>query len=210
MEKNIFNSHAVLVIGDFDPTALIQDFNIAVGDQMILTGEEIKIIDLRELVRWLNLKPLSGGLKLVIIKNIDKIPAEASNTLLKTLEEPPAYAKIILTTLDEQKILPTIHSRCQKIRLLTNPQKEISAEYLSPDKINQLNIKQRFEWVAKTAELSTDQITDILTAWQLYYRQNLLTGKDETTILKEISRAKDLLQTNISVKLLLENLMLKM
>lgn len=204
------NAQAILIAGEINPGEIIESLKVAVGDSEVLEGEDLKIADLRGLIRWLNLKPLSDGIKLVVIKNADQIAAEASNTLLKTLEEPPSYAKIILTTLDEQKILPTIHSRCQKIRILADPKKQLTEEYLSPDELLGMPIKQKFEAAAKMAELPPDAIIDILASWQLHFRQMLLSGQDQIAILKEISRAKDLLQTNISVKLLLENLVLKM
>lgn len=208
MKKHLFTSPAILIIGDFNPAEILTEFKIAVGDQMVLAGENIKIAEIRELIHWLSLKPLGNGKKMAIIFNAEKMTLEAANALLKTLEEPPSYAKIILTTLDEQKILPTIHSRCQKIRLLVNPAKEMD-EYLSPTSLSPMNIKQRFDFAAKTAELAPDEIRHILTSWQIYFRQKLLRGEDHISVLTDIGRTKGLLDTNISVKLLLENLVLK-
>lgn len=209
MKISIFQqSQTFLVIGDIDAAAVKAELKIAPGDDCVLAGEEIKIENLRELLRWLHLKPMSGGAKLAIITNADKIKPESANTLLKTLEEPPEYAKIILTTLDEQKILPTIQSRCQKIRTLVDPAKKMSEAYLSPDELNQMPIKDKFTWVAKIAELPISEIIDILTAWQIYFREKLLKNSDQTIILNQIWRAKELTTTNISVKLLLENVVL--
>lgn len=212
MEYTIFqNSHAVLVIGDFDDQAIqavIKVLDVAPGDHEIFASEDIKIAQIRELIHWLHLKPFSGGRKLAVILEAEKMTAEAANALLKTLEEPPAFATIILTTLNEQKILPTIHSRCQKVRVMSDPHKKLGDNYLSPEKISQMTIKEKFDWVSQIVELPKPEIIDILTAWQIEYRQKLLAGVDNVAVLKEISRAKDLLSTNISLKLLLENLIL--
>lgn len=210
MKLNLFqNFHAILIVGDFDPQTVIADQKIAPGDYEILAGDDIKIIQVRELIRWLHLKPLSGNRKLAIILEAEKMTPEAANAILKTLEEPPPFASIILTTLDEQKILPTIHSRCQKIRLMTEPVCKKGDNYLSPNQLSQMTIKEKFDWVNRIIELPKPEITALLTAWQIDFRQKLLAGDNHVAILKQISRTKDLLSTNISLKLLLENLVLK-
>ena len=50
---------------------------------------------------------------------------EAANSLLKTLEEPPEYAVIILITSNESKLLATIKSRCMKINFMAIPDEQI-------------------------------------------------------------------------------------
>ncbi len=197
------------MIGDLEPADLIRDLDIAPGDYALLEGEEVKITDLRELVRWLNLKPLAGGssVKLAVIKNIDRIPAQSASTLLKTLEEPPAYAKIILTATDEQRILPTIHSRCQKLRVMAG-QAKVSDKYVPAETIQKMSVKEKFDWVAQISELPKPEIENILTLWQMDFRKLLLAGQNRVDILKQIAQAKDLIRTNISTKLLLENLFL--
>lgn len=69
--------------------------------------------DARELIRQVSVPPQSGKYKVYIIDEVHMLSSSAFNALLKTLEEPPAYAKFILATTEKNKIIPTILSRCQ-------------------------------------------------------------------------------------------------
>ena len=69
--------------------------------------------DIRELVRQVDIPPQTGRYKVYIIDEVHMLSPSAFNAFLKTLEEPPAYAKFILATTEKHKILPTILSRCQ-------------------------------------------------------------------------------------------------
>jgi DNA polymerase III, gamma/tau subunits len=69
----------------------------------------------RGLEPWLAMKPYRAARRVVIIKEAHLMGQPAANALLKTLEEPPGYAVIILVT-DEQNLMETIVSRCQLIR----------------------------------------------------------------------------------------------
>ncbi len=62
-----------------------------------------------------SLKPFRGGRKIAIIDDADFINQEGANSLLKTLEEPPPGAVLILIGTSPQKQLPTIRSRCQLV-----------------------------------------------------------------------------------------------
>lgn len=64
------------------------------------------------------LKPFRGGRRIAIIDDADYLNQEGANCLLKTLEEPPAAALIVLIGTSQQRQLPTIRSRCQVIRFL--------------------------------------------------------------------------------------------
>ena len=66
--------------------------------------------------RDVRLKPYYGDRKVAILEDADFLNEEGANCLLKTLEEPPASALILLIGTSEQKQLPTIRSRCQVIR----------------------------------------------------------------------------------------------
>jgi DNA polymerase-3 subunit gamma/tau len=69
--------------------------------------------DIRNLVDQVRIPPQVGEYKIYIIDEVHMLSASAFNAFLKTLEEPPAYAKFILATTEKHKIIPTILSRCQ-------------------------------------------------------------------------------------------------
>jgi DNA polymerase-3 subunit delta' len=75
----------------------------------------------REMEPWLALKPYRSSRRVVIIKEAHLLSIPAANALLKTLEEPPGHAVIILVS-DEQNLLETIISRCQLIRFFPLPE----------------------------------------------------------------------------------------
>jgi DNA polymerase-3 subunit gamma/tau len=69
--------------------------------------------DIRALVDQVRFAPQAGKYKVYIIDEVHMLSSSAFNAFLKTLEEPPSYAKFILATTEKHKILPTILSRCQ-------------------------------------------------------------------------------------------------
>lgn len=69
--------------------------------------------DIRTLVDQVRIPPQMGKYKVYIIDEVHMLSASAFNAFLKTLEEPPPYAKFILATTEKHKIIPTILSRCQ-------------------------------------------------------------------------------------------------
>ena len=69
--------------------------------------------DIRNLVDQVRIPPQVGQYKVYIIDEVHMLSSAAFNAFLKTLEEPPAYAKFILATTEKHKIIPTILSRCQ-------------------------------------------------------------------------------------------------
>ncbi len=80
------------------------------------TQSAIKIETIRYADRFLRLTPLNAKRRTVIIEEAENLTVEASNALLKTLEEPPASAQIILLTTDTNSLPSTIVSRCALIR----------------------------------------------------------------------------------------------
>jgi DNA polymerase III subunit gamma/tau len=69
--------------------------------------------DIRTLVDQVRIPPQAGLYKIYIIDEVHMLSTAAFNAFLKTLEEPPSYAKFILATTEKHKIIPTILSRCQ-------------------------------------------------------------------------------------------------
>lgn len=71
------------------------------------------------------IKPYSSPYKIYIINEGEKMTPQAQNALLKTLEEPPAYAVILILTTNMEAMLPTILSRCVSLHLKPAPDHEI-------------------------------------------------------------------------------------
>jgi len=90
-------------------------------------GNSIKIEQIRRLKREIGYKPYEGKKKVWIVQKADRLTLEASNSLLKVLEEPPSDSVLILISQSQRKLLPTILSRCEVIRFLPLSSKEIES-----------------------------------------------------------------------------------
>lgn len=77
---------------------------------------DISIAQLRDIQRELALRPYEAPRKACIMEPADRMNTNSANSLLKTLEEPPGNAIIILLTENADILLPTIRSRCQLVR----------------------------------------------------------------------------------------------
>jgi len=103
---------------------------------------DIKIEAIRNLLHKLSLTSVGGRYKVVIIDDADRLNRTAQNALLKTLEEPNAKVVLILVCQDERKLLPTIISRCQKMRF--GLVKEAEIEKIVPN--GAINKKEVIFW----------------------------------------------------------------
>jgi DNA polymerase-3 subunit delta' len=72
---------------------------------------------IRRLISELALLPAEGGSRVAIVEQAHRINDDAQNALLKMLEEPPSGVTIVLCADDEECLLPTVRSRCMRIRL---------------------------------------------------------------------------------------------
>lgn len=87
------------------------------GRQVVIGGPDAKFRGARDLVVELALMPLEGGARVAIVEGADRMNEDAQSALLKTLEEPPARVTIILCADQEARLLPTVRSRCFRVRL---------------------------------------------------------------------------------------------
>ena len=69
----------------------------------------------REVIASVSYRPFEGERRVFVIETADAMAEESQNALLKTLEEPPAYAHLILITAEPASLLATVRSRCQRI-----------------------------------------------------------------------------------------------
>ena len=89
--------------------------------------QSIGIDQIRELVAELSLTSYEGGGKVAVIEPANLMTDNAANSLLKTLEEPPGAALLILVADRAGRLPATIFSRCQRIELLPPPEAEALA-----------------------------------------------------------------------------------
>lgn len=80
-------------------------------------SKEVKVEAIRALCAGLQLKASEGGRKVGMLADADRMSASAQNALLKTLEEPPPGTVLILACEAEERLLPTVRSRCVRIAL---------------------------------------------------------------------------------------------
>ena len=105
-----------------------------------------KIEDVRQLIERTSVGS-PGRTKVYILDEVHMLTTEASNALLKTLEEPPDHVRFVLATTDPQKVLPTIRSRTQHFEFQL-----LSAEEL----------ERQVRWIVADADLDVD---DEAIAW---------------------------------------------
>jgi DNA polymerase-3 subunit delta' len=87
----------------------------------------IPVAEAAEIIRKLSLKSFESDFKIMIIWLPEKMNAETANKLLKMIEEPPARTLFILVSEEDDRLLPTITSRCQHIRIPSIQSDELSA-----------------------------------------------------------------------------------
>ena len=98
--------------------------------------------DARNILEKIQYAPLHGKYKIYIIDEVHMLTTEASNTLLKTLEEPPENVIFILATTESHKVLETIVSRCQRYDF---------------KRITTSDIVKRLEFISKSENIKIEQ-----------------------------------------------------
>ena len=158
-------------------------------------GNSIKIAQIRKLQSDILVKPYKSY-KIYVIDEAQKMTVEAQNALLKTLEEPPKYAIIILITNNKESLLDTIKSRCEIIKFTPIPLVEV-ADYLTQigvDK-NRASLLANFSRgsMQKAIELSESEDFHIMRDEVQKYVETFLTGSmlDIMDIQSSIEKYKD-------------------
>lgn len=157
------------------------DFEIIEPD-----GNNIKIEQIRELIKKVYEKPIVSNKKVYIINDSNLMTKEAQNSLLKTLEEPPEYVTIILIASNENLFLPTIKSRCTKImfRKLTDSELKTILER----KYNKLNTQ---ELMLKIADGSVNKAVSLDGKEELYNKVNRIYSSLENVNIIELINSKE-------------------
>ena len=158
-------------------------------------GNSIKIAQIRKLQSDILVKPYKSY-KIYVIDEAQKMTVEAQNALLKTLEEPPKYAIIILITNNKESLLDTIKSRCEIIKFTPIPLVEV-ADYLTQTGVdkNRASLLANFSRgsMQKAIELSESEDFHIMRDEGQKYGETFLTGSmlDIMDIQSSIEKYKD-------------------
>lgn len=159
----------------------------------------------RKIQQFLSLKPFQGDSQAIVILTAENLTLDAQNALLKTLEEPPTQATIILGVNSEDQLLPTIISRCQLI-LLPKGEKETTKarDKLLADieKLMGESTEKRFQYIEKL-----DEKEIFLSTLTTYFHAQLPKQKE---FLKDLIQAEEWASSNVNIRAILEYLMLKM
>jgi len=157
-------------------------------DVMVISPDKnsLKINQMREMKTTAYLKPMIGRKRIFVLEDVEKMNDEAANSVLKILEEPPVFTHIVLITHNPYLILPTIHSRCQKLVFSPILREDIEQELVSRGeeaeraKIISLLVKGNLK---QALSLDWEEVQTIRNkAWQLFCA--LLRGERVSPFLK--------------------------
>jgi DNA polymerase III subunit delta' len=113
----------------------------------------VSVEQMRELMRELQLKSGEAEFKVAVIVAADRLNTQAANAFLKTLEEPPAKSVLILLSIEPQRLLETILSRCLRLNFAGEGARKWDATLL--------------DWLAKFSELAGAEQKSLLGRYQL-------------------------------------------
>jgi DNA polymerase-3 subunit delta' len=95
-------------------------------------GGQLRAEGVREAIGDIPFRPFEGRRRVIILVDAERMNPTTANSILKTLEEPPPWATLMLVTSNESAILPTILSRCQVFRFAP----------LAPDELGDLLVRE--------------------------------------------------------------------
>ncbi len=189
MTVALYLAQAVNCIGSPRPCqACSQCVRVAVGrhaDVQVLglreggATKDISIDQVREIQRAASLKPFEGSCRVFIVEGAERLSTDATNALLKTLEEPPPQVLLLLLATDEEALLPTLRSRCQRLELYSLGVQEVARALeqrgVAPEMARHLALHSQGcpgialraledpEWL-EAQEVEAQQVSQLLTA----------------------------------------------
>ena len=149
-------------------------------------GNSIKIAQIRNLQSDIIIKP-HKKYKIYIIDKSERMTTEAQNALLKTLEEPPEYAIIILVANNKESLLPTIRSRCEIIKFTPIPFIEVKNHL-----INQGVESNRANFLSSFSRGSMKKALELASSNEFYEMKENVQEYIETILSKNMVKILDI------------------
>ena len=163
---------------------------------------KLGIAEARKIRDFFSIKPYSGKGRGVVLENASALTPDAQNALLKTIEELPASALLILCAKSDAGFLPTVLSRCEILRVKSQ-ELRVKNEYQQDiERLLQSNTSERFEYIEKLKERE-----EFFKALVKYFHKNL---PDNPEFVKELLIMEELANQNVNIRAILEYLMLRM
>lgn len=194
--------HAALTRGVhlISPPANTNNANTATAEtfthpdlKLITETPSIGITAVKDLINYISRKPYQSNVVVGIIHPGETLTTEAQNSLLKTLEEPPDFAHIFLTTTHLSVLLPTVRSRCTVIALSDNA-KFVDPPVAIADLIKLPLSKQlkTIDSLTRDKNVSPKVVEEWIDQWIFAARG------DDPSLLRKLVSAKRLLRSNVT------------
>lgn len=172
-------------------------------DVLWVEGDRLGVEQAKQVREHFLLKPHSAKGKVVVVVGADNFTSDAQNSLLKTLEEPPGEAQLILTASSEGALLPTVISRCETVYISSKADKKV--DYDRAERFLNLDLEGRFVMIDDTED------KDLLLEELLrYYGDTLGDKPTQVENAKLVLRALEWQKSNVSVRAILEYLSLSL
>lgn len=168
----------------------------------------------RQVKEYFSLKPYQAKGRVVVLEDASLLTIEAQNALLKTLEEPPTDALLILGAPSDSKFLPTILSRCQVVRVQGTGDRVQGKNYTEDiERLLKSTIEEKFEYIEKLKDRE-----EFLHEMVSFFHQKLLEPATHERgrllnlkeFLKELLQTEEWAKHNVNIRAILEYLMLVM
>ena len=152
---------------------------------------QIGVDEAESIVKKLSLKSYEGGFKVMIIWMAERMNTSAANKLLKLIEEPPAKTLVLLICENEEQILSTILSRCQKIGLNKLSENNITEVLVLREKISEIEARK----IAHEADGNWNKAVQILhhttkdeqfEQWFITWIRTAFKAKGNASVIKEL------------------------
>jgi len=212
-------AQALLCLGDAEGACLsCQSFQRGNHPDLMLVRPEGKtgIEAVRSVQAFFSLPPLRSPKKVVAFPTAENLTPQAQAALLKTLEDPPAYGAILLSARREESLLPTLVSRCLRIRVSGGFLSEGEGFSETARRVASLCVGGKpFPVLSQEAEslvrkISREEMPHFLAALARELSAILGRGRASPQWAEEMLRAEDMVRAQVSRRILLEDLFLRL
>lgn len=165
--------------------------------------KSIGIVQAKEAKKFLQERPFKGKVKAVVVEGTQLLTDDAQGSLLKILEEPPAFGLIILLCDKEGSLLSTVVSRCQKVVLLDNKSAGTpSIQFNLADR----SYEELFDLAKEVSQKDKDEVIEFLEG---LLRFDISSVTATRSVIEKLEEAiKEIREANVALKFALEYLFL--